>query len=106
MKTAKEFFEERHYQGYPQHELNHDSFRLDTLHKTMVEFAKDHVKAALKAAAENAKWTEKSYETRFGDDAHSKYDFVDTDYAGDPCTGYIVSVNKDSILNSYPDKIK
>ncbi len=73
--------------------------------KQMVEFAKLHVEAALKVAADNAKWEEKSYETRFGDDADSKYDFVDTDYAGDPCTGYIISVNKDSILNSYPDEL-
>ena len=75
--TAKEFFEERHYQGYPQHELNHDSFRLDTLHKTMIEFAKLHVKAALKAAATKAF-------------AERDWDWI---------------VNKDSILHAYPDEL-
>ena len=81
MKTAKEFFEERHYQGYSQHELDHYSFRLDTLHKTMIEFAKLHVKAALKAAAKKA-------EIKTIDEGLGEYDIV----------------NEKSIRNAYPDK--
>ncbi len=71
----------------------------------MIEFAKLHVEAALKKASENAKWDSISNDIGFGGSAG--YDFIDTDYAGDPCTGYKISVNKDSILNAYPlDKIK
>ena len=60
-----------------------------------------HVQDALKEAAEKAQWKQESEETSFGADK-SRYDFVDTDYAGDPCTGYIISIDKDSILNAYP----
>jgi hypothetical protein len=59
-----------------------------------------HVTKALKAASENATWDNTSHEISFG---HSQgYDFIDTDYAGDPSTGYIISVNQNSILNAYP----
>ena len=81
--TAKEFFEERHYQGYPQHELDHYSFRLDTLHKTMIEFAKLHVEAALKKALETI-W-DKSY----------------VEYSGDGMSWNV----DESILDVYPDEL-
>ena len=85
--------------------LKHFSLALEQERKDKIKFAKLHVEAALKAAAENAKWESKAYETRFGDNAYDKYDFTDTDYAGDPCKGYTVSVNKDSILRAYPDEL-
>jgi hypothetical protein len=80
-------------------------YPLKKLEDTMIEFAKLHVEAALKKASENAIWDSISNDIGFGGSAG--YDFIDTDYAGDPCTGYKISVNKDSIINAYPlDKIK
>lgn len=68
-----------------------------------IKWNKLHVKAALEAAADKATWDSSSHEISFG---HSLgYDFMDTDYAGDPSTGYKVFVDKDSILNAYPENL-
>ncbi len=76
-----------------------------TTHKAMIEFAKMHVEAALKATSEKATWKHESFDTYFGDSRD--FDFIDTDGAGDPSTGHNVFVDKDSILKSYPlDNIK
>ena len=72
----------------------------EVIKKLMIDFAKLHVTEALKAASEQAMWSSESEETYFGADKDN-YHFIDTDGAGDPCTGFIVSVNKDSILNAY-----
>ncbi len=61
------------------------------------EYARQIIKYTLEQAAEKAEWTSESFECSFG---HSQgYDFIDTDYAGDPSTGYKVSVDKQSILS-------
>jgi hypothetical protein len=70
------------------------------IQSALIEFAKMHVTAALKEASENATWKDESFDTYFGDSRN--FDFIDTDGAGDPSTGHIISVDKDSILNSYP----
>lgn len=78
---------------------------LPNLNEAIIEFAKLHVEAALKVASENAKWSCTDTEISFGDTRD--FDFKDTDYAGDPCTGYNIFVDKNSILNAYPlDLIK
>ena len=68
-----------------------------TTHKAMIDFAKLHVKAALKAASE------KSYVEYI--DLETKEIFDYTDVITDDGVG--ADVNKNSILNSYPlEKIK
>ncbi len=71
-----------------------------SIKQAMIEFAKMHVEAALKEASEKVTWKMESFDTYFGDSR--AFDFIDTDYAGDPSTGHNVLVDKDSILNSYP----
>lgn len=68
----------------------------------MVEFAKLHVEAALKAASEKAFWDKETRETWFGDMNRDDCDFQSTDGDGVPYELHKVVINKDSILNSYP----
>jgi hypothetical protein len=90
--TAREF-----YQNYIE-ENNNDS-HVD-IEEMLIDFAKLHVEAALKEASKKVTWKMESFNTYFGDSR--AFDFIDTDYAGDPSTGHNVLVDKDSILNSYP----
>ena len=103
--TAKEFFDDNNglYAPYSVKNKKGEYVNVVSIEKA-VEFAKMIKNVALKAAAENAKWSSKTYDTGFGDNT-SKFHFIDTDYAGDPSTGYVVSVDKSSILNAYPDKL-
>lgn len=64
------------------------------------QFAKLHIEAALKTASEKAKWYNITTEISFED--MRDFDFKDTDYAGDPCIGYNIFIDKESILNAYP----
>lgn len=67
----------------------------------MIEFAKLHVEAALKAASEKAFWDKETRETWFGDMNRDDCDFQSTDGDGVPYELHKVVINKDSILNSY-----
>ena len=89
ISTAEEFWFKNTGQNINQEEYS-----------AMIEFAKMHVEAALKEASEEVTWKMESFDTYFGDSR--AFDFIDTDYAGDPSTGHNVLVDKDSILNSYP----
>ena len=70
----------------------------------MREYAKQVVKYTLEQAAQKAKWRSESEEIGFGGSAG--FDFTDTDYAGDPCTGYKVYVDEKSILSLEDEIIK
>ena len=67
------------------------------LYKIMTEFAKAHVKAALEAAAENAMIDAEPESGRIV--TRKEFDFDDR---GMVCP-YNLSINKQTILNAYPD---
>lgn len=79
IKTAEEFL-----RGKP--------FSIESIHNNMIEFAKLHVEAALKAASENA------YVEYIDLDTNEIFDY--TDVITDDNVG--ADVNKNSILNAYP----
>lgn len=66
------------------------------------ELIEYHVTEALKAASENAKWSCETRDTFFGDLNRGDYDFESTGGDGDIYEVHSISVNKESILNSYP----
>lgn len=70
----------------------------------MIQFAKLHVEAALKAASDKAQWDKETRESWFGDMSrvNGDYDFESTDGDGVPYELHKVVINKNSILNSYP----
>lgn len=75
--------------------------------KRLIEFAKLHVEAALKAASENALLV-KAYNYGQFDEVTAKFDketcsvFVKETYAHGDCSYMAVKTDKNSILNSYP----
>lgn len=73
---------------------------IEEIENYILEHTKFYVEAALKAAAEEAKWYSEDEEISFGH--MGDFDFKDTDGAGDPCRGYTIHINKKSILNAYP----
>jgi hypothetical protein len=79
--TAKEFLENKNFRYADSQE--------------MIEFAKLHVKAALKAAAENATLLEDGVDIK----SFRYYICNDTNYYND----VEVDVNKESILSAYPE---
>lgn len=82
--TAEEFCKNR---GILEINTNTQTYNINADIEAFIEFAKLHVKEALKAASENASL---NYEA---DDGGFNLSFQEGDYV----------INKDSILNSYPE---
>jgi hypothetical protein len=87
------------------------STTIHNVRKAMIEFAKLHVEAALKAASENA-------EIRINDNYSESYSLVKSEIVNynsmgvynvyaEECTNHRIEVFEESILNAYPlDLIK
>lgn len=100
MKTAIEIIRETTGAVFTYQEI--DAWE-PMLTKAMKEFAKMHVKAALEDASKKATWDSNTRETFFGDKNRGDYDFYDADRDGDLYQVHNISVNKESILNAYPE---
>ncbi len=86
--TAEEFIENDYYHLH----LDTDSICLASIHDAMIEFAKLHVEAALKEASESRCIK-----------MHDKIWFAQSLEPGTKILDRVnITVDKDSILNSYP----
>ena len=104
--TAEEFIREyiREYiRDIGGREHSYEIINVEDAIEALIEFAKEAIKADRLNLLEHVKWNSISEETCFGANK-DKYDFLDTDGAGDPCKGYIISINENSIL--YAPNIK
>lgn len=108
MKTAKEFFKD--YADLIQHEEGDAEYLVDeeSFTEAMIEFAKMHVEATLKAASEKCKVQGYTYNI---ENKRKNIDIYGVEMSVDEIcstnSGLFVSTNKNSILNSYSlDNIK
>ena len=84
-----------------------DSYNEGDIERIMIEFAKLHTEAALKAASEKAKLS-KAYNYGNYDESTAIFKpietkcFIKIEYGHGDCGYEAVKINEDSILNAYP----